>query len=175
MLFEERRGHLVGQIVVRVNFRRPCDLQNNPCTQFVIRFLFHFSVFFDVRVDFEHGVVPLVGTSTAVQMLSQDLVIKSFDSRLFGARIGGIVTPIQVRKQDFYLVDVIVYYSASEGVSIVLMSASVAASEPALRNIAERGAFSSLSVIAQPDRVSSLYFSHDPADSVRPLKSPAIW
>ena len=105
MLFEERRGHLVGQIVVRVNFRRPCDLQNNPCTQFVIRFLFHFSVFFDVRVDFEHGVVPLVGTSTAVQMLSQDLVIKSFDSRLFGARIGGIVTPIQVRKQDFYLVD----------------------------------------------------------------------
>ena len=55
------------------------------------------------------------------------------------------------------------------------MSASVAASEPALRNIAERGAFSSLSVIAQPDRVSSLYFSHDPDDSVRPLKSPAIW
>ena len=66
------------------------------------------------------------------------------------------------------------HYSVAEGVSIVLMSASVAASEPALRNIAERGAFSSLSVIAQPDRVSSLYFSHDPDDSVRPLKSPAI-
>ena len=97
VLFEERRGHLVGQIVVRVNFRRPCNLQNNPCTQYVIRFLFHFSVFFDVRVDFEHGVVPLVGTSATVQSLSQDLVIKSFDSSLFGARIGGVVAPIQVR------------------------------------------------------------------------------